>query len=99
MRAILSLLFGLALTLVFVVPAQAYAPDVFSVCGLDPNGDNFLALRAGPGSSHAMLARLGPGTVVMDWERRGNWYRVSVGDVNGTEGWVYAAYLCLIEDH
>ncbi|MCA0921126.1 SH3 domain-containing protein [Pseudooceanicola nanhaiensis] len=89
----------LAAALLLATPVQAYAPDVFAVCHLNPNGDNFLALRSGPGSSHPMRAKLGPGTKVWDWERRGKWYRVSVGGVNGPEGWVYADYLCLIEDH
>ena len=89
----------LALTFSNPMTARAYAPDIFQVCGLDPIGDNFLALRAGPGASYRLLERLGPGTVVMDWERRGAWFRVSVGDLNGREGWVYASYLCLIEDH
>jgi len=97
MRMFLLLLTALAFTA--PMKAQAYAPDVFEVCGLDPSGDNFLALRTGPGSNYQMLERLGPGTVVMDWERRGKWFRVSIGDVNGREGWVYASYLCLIEDH
>ncbi|ETX13536.1 hypothetical protein OCH239_09665 [Roseivivax halodurans JCM 10272] len=97
---LLSTLFICATAALFVPQtAQAYAPDVFVVCGLDPDGDNFLAMRAGPGSDYRMLERLGPGTVVMDWERRGSWFRVSVGDVNGREGWVYSAYLCMIEDH
>lgn len=97
MRMFFILLTALAFTAPMTV--QAYAPDVFRVCGLNRNRDNFLALRAGPGSNYQMLERLGPGTVVMDWERRGKWFRVSIGDVNGREGWVYASYLCLIEDH
>lgn len=79
--------------------ASAYSADVFAVCKLNPKGDNFLALRAGPGSKHKMLAKLTTGTKVMDWDRLGKWYKVSVGGPNGREGWVYADYLCLIEDH
>ncbi|MEI4235374.1 hypothetical protein V8324_21335, partial [Roseovarius sp. D22-M7] len=60
MRMFFILLTALALTAPITV--QAYAPDVFKVCGLNPNGDNFLALRAGPGSNYQMLERLGPGT-------------------------------------
>lgn len=78
---------------------DAYSASLFAVCGLDPNGDNYLALRTGPGSGHAKLQELGPGTKVWDWERRGNWYRVTVDTVNGREGWVYAGYLCLLEGH
>lgn len=97
MRLVLA--FVAVAMLMSAVQAYAYSADVFKVCRLDPNGDNFLALRAGPGSSHKMIAKLGPGTVVMDWDRKGKWYLVTVGDVNGMEGWVYANYLCLIEDH
>ena len=101
MRLLSTAVFAFAsiVSLTAAMPAQAYSADVFRVCRLDPNGDNFLALRSGPGSNYRMLDRLGPGTIVMDWERRGRWFRVSVGSVNGREGWVYSSYLCLVEDH
>lgn len=99
MRSFQTLLVASALLIAGHSVASAYSSDVFAVCRLNPNGDNFLALRSGPGSSHKMLARLKPGTRVMDWERRGKWFKVTVGDPNGREGWVYADYLCLKEDH
>lgn len=86
MRRFSGAVCALVLGLSVAGEARAYAADVFEVCRLDPNGDNFLALRSGPGASYTMLARLGPGTIVMDWERRGNWFRVSVGGPNGGPG-------------
>lgn len=80
-------------------PSFAYAPDVFEVCGLNPKGDNFLALREGPGPSYRMLLKLEPRTVVVDWDRKGDWYLVTDAEATRFEGWVYAKYLCLIEDH
>lgn len=42
------------------------------VAGLDPNGDNFLALRTGPGTSFRTIRRMGPDTILDVLERRGS---------------------------
>jgi hypothetical protein len=46
------------------------------VVGLDPAGDNFLAVRAGPGSKNAELDRLGPKRLVTVCDERGRWLSV-----------------------
>lgn len=81
--------------------SRAVTYDVYAVCRLNPQGDNFLALRSGPSSSSAMLAKLGPGTEVYeDWEigRRGKWMPVFVEGWQ-LKGWVFTDYVCQISDH
>ena len=46
------------------------------VIGLDPAGDNFLAVRSGPGSRNAELDRLGPKRFVTVCDQRGDWLGV-----------------------
>jgi hypothetical protein len=90
-----------ALLALLTSAAQAVSYDVYRVCGLDPNGDNFLALRSGPSSNSAMIAKLGPGTELHgNWfpERDGNWMQVYAEDWT-LEGWVFVRYTCLISDH
>lgn len=79
-------LFALMLLLTIACPALA---DY--VGGLDPNGDNYLSLRSGPGSKHDEIRRMGPDTVVTIIERRGGWRRVQLED--GTEGWAFGTYI------
>lgn len=61
------------------------------VGGLDPAGDNFLALRTGPGSGYAMILPMGPGTFVTVLRRNGKWLLVELED--GTRGWAYGSYI------
>lgn len=79
------------------------------VIGLDPAGDNFLAVRTGPGVSHAQADRLPPSATVHVCEERGNWRGIvyPAGDCGVAtpiavrqaydgpckSGWVYGAYL------
>lgn len=51
-------------------------PSLGQVVGLDPAGDNFLAVRAGPGSKSAELDRLGPQRLVTVCDERGRWLGV-----------------------
>lgn len=46
------------------------------VQGLDPQGDGFLAVRAGPGSGYAMLDKVHNGYIVNLCDERGNWLGV-----------------------
>lgn len=69
-----------------VLPARA---DY--VGGLDPAGDNFLALRTGPGSGYPMILPMGPGTFVTVLRRNGKWLFVELED--GTRGWAYRSYV------
>lgn len=61
------------------------------VGGLDPAGDNFLALRTGPGSGYPMILPMGPGTFVNVLRRNGKWLFVELED--GTRGWAYRSYI------
>ena len=83
--------------------AHAYSGDGYQVCRLDPQGDNFLALRAGPGSGHAMIMRLPPGTVVEERgsPTNGKWLPVVVEHTpqqtflrDLPSGYVFGDYLC-----
>ncbi len=67
------------------------------VQGLDPNGDGFLALRAGPGSDHAQIGSLRNGDAAyLMAPPRGNWLYVENGAIDGREarfsGWIYDAW-------
>jgi hypothetical protein len=46
------------------------------VTGLDPYGDNFLSLRAGPGGGGTEILRLDTGAEVIICDERGSWYGV-----------------------
>ncbi|HEX4767031.1 MAG TPA: caspase family protein [Lichenihabitans sp.] len=63
----------------------------YVVGGLDPNGDNFLALRTAPNGSAAMLRQLPPGARLSVGERSGGWLHVATED--GENGWVSGRYV------
>jgi hypothetical protein len=60
------------------------------VRGLDPNGDNFLAVRTGPGTGFQEIDRIFTGDKVAICSSKGKWYRVKYG---GGSGWVYGRYV------
>ncbi len=61
------------------------------VVGLDPNGDNFLSVRTGPGSGFNEITRLYTGNEVSICSRSGKWLRVIYGA--GAKGWVFGRYV------
>ncbi len=63
----------------------------YVVGGLDPNGDNFLALRTAPNGSAAMLRQLPPGTRLDAGGKSGAWLHVRTED--GDDGWVSSRYV------
>ncbi|MEP2580872.1 MAG: caspase family protein [Roseibium sp.] len=65
--------------------AQAY------VTGLNPQGDNYLSLRTGPGSRYREIARLGPNTPLTIVGRQRSWLNVAIAD--GRIGWAYSKYI------
>ncbi len=69
------------------ITARSYA----YVTGLDPNGDNFLALRTAPGTDGQRIATMGPDTLLQILERRGDWRRVALLD--GTSGWAHGNWI------
>lgn len=88
-----------------VPPAVAVAPEPSSaparvpppaegyhyVTGLDPNGDNFLALRTGTAADAVRIATMGPDTLLKVIESRGDWRRVVLLD--GTTGWAHGRWI------
>lgn len=68
-------------------PARSYA----YVTGLDPKGDNFLALRTSPTSTGVRIATLGPDTLLDVLESQGDWRRVALLD--GTTGWAHGNWI------
>lgn len=54
-------------------------PVVGEVRGLNPRGDNFLAVRAGPGARHRMLDKLHTRQLVFVCEERGGWLGIVYG--------------------
>ncbi|MHB1101399.1 MAG: SH3 domain-containing protein [Devosia sp.] len=79
----------LAMVLLLALGASAARADY--VTGLNPRGDNFLALRTGPGTSYRIVRHMGPDTVVTVLQRRGDWLRVRLEE--GTEGWAFGEYI------
>lgn len=85
--------------------ADAYSGEDYVVCNLDPNGDNFLALRSCGSSKCQMLGKLGPGTFLLttDPYSENGWRSVIVKDglddesYSGPNGWVYDKYICRIQ--
>ena len=85
--------------------ADAYSGEDYVVCNLDPNGDNFLALRSCGSSKCEMLQKLGPGTflLTMDPDSENGWRAVIVKtslddeSYSGPNGWVYDKYICRIQ--
>lgn len=80
-------------------PAFGVSADIHVVCKLDPNGDNFLALRERPDTRSRMVMKLPPGVRLEEWGRSGAWMEVDVLIDGRPSGYVYAAYTCLVEDH
>jgi hypothetical protein len=90
----LRLLLSAALTVVAGWPALAQVQqEAFSYpVGLDPYGDNFLALRSLPsGTQGVRLARLGPDTLFTELGRQGGWVNIQLP--SGQTGWVSARYV------
>ncbi len=62
------------------------------VSGLDPNGDNYLSFRTGPGGRpYAEIDRLGPNTPAIVIGESGKWRKLRLLD--GRVGWAHSAYL------
>ena len=53
-------------------------------------GKGFLAVRARPNSSSRMVGQLFNGDTVEIFDRRGNWYRVAMG---GIDGWASTKWM------
>ncbi len=74
------------------VAKPAVVMDSFHyVTGLDPKGDNFLALRAGTSGDAARIATLGPNTLLKVTETSGDWKKVVLSD--GVTGWAHGKWI------
>ena len=98
-------MFTLAAALATAGAAYAYSGEQYVTCKLDPNGDNFLALRTCGSSSCEMIRKLGPDTFVITmepYETKG-WREVIVQQgsqdwsYSGVKGWVYGKYICKVD--
>lgn len=73
------------------VAATKSVGSYYYLHGLDPNGDNWLALRPEPNMASPRSAKLGPETLLIsDGTRVGQWLKVETLD--GRKGWVAARF-------
>lgn len=57
-----------------------------AVTGLDPKGDNFLAVRTGPSTDYAQIDSLHSGDEVHLCDQQGNWYGILYQSGGGGAG-------------
>lgn len=82
----------------------AYSGEHYVVCKLNPNGDNFLALRTCGSTKCAMTHKLPPGTFLISLEpyAEKHWHEMIVlkglqdESYSGPSGWVYDKYICAV---
>jgi len=82
----------------------AYSGENYVVCKLNPNGDNFLALRTCGSTKCTMTHKLPPNTFLLSMEPyvENHWREVIVltglqdDSFSGPSGWVYDKYICEI---
>jgi hypothetical protein len=61
------------------------------VTGLDPQGDNWLALKSAPNINAPRLAKMGPDTLLTVIGQQGSWLHVRLR--GGSEGWAASRYV------
>jgi hypothetical protein len=71
-------------------PQQAGGPWHY-VTGLDPKGDNFLALKVAPDVRAERIAKMGPDTPLKILNAQGDWRQVQLKD--GRTGWAHSRYI------
>ena len=79
-----------------LLPAPAQAQSYHYIVGLNPRGDNFLALRSEPDGNGYRIAKLGPETLLFPTgARAGRWLQVEVVNTAhaGLYGWVFDRYV------
>jgi hypothetical protein len=72
-------------------PETPPAEPFHYVTGLDPAGDNFLALRSSTGPDGVRIATMGPGTLLKIVGSSGPWKQVVLRD--GTQGWAHGNWI------
>jgi hypothetical protein len=99
------------------VPVMEHAEGDLDTCGLgevtglNPAGDNFLAVRTGPGSKYKMIDKLHTGDRVWMFDYKGEWIGVVYGSDSiecspirkdrpyagpGRKGWVHKKFVRLL---
>ncbi len=75
------------------VPVKVGGEAEYDACGsvgavyrLNPNGDNFLAVRSGPGSAHVMIDKLHSNDQVFLCDQNGAWFGIVYGPNNAECG-------------
>lgn len=63
-----------------------------TVTGLDPNGDGFLSVRAGPGTQFRKIDELYNGITVRPCAKQGSWWGVYYSQPR-RKGWVHGNWL------
>ena len=90
-------IFTISLSLAFFsagpqASAQVHRESFSHPVGLDPQGDNWVALRTLPsGTEGTRVARLGPDTLFTELGRQGAWVRVRL--LSGEVGWIFGRYV------
>lgn len=80
-----------------VVPEQPPVESFHYVSGLDPQGDNWLALRSHPSVQRgALLMKMPPDTLLTIVDREGTWLRVRLR--TGETGWAHAGYIACCKE-
>ena len=95
---------ALALSFAATGMAFAYSGEIYATCGLNPQDDNFLALRICGSTNCAMTHKLGPGVFMLSFEPYGTngWRKVAIlnspdeMDLAGPSGWVFERYICRV---
>jgi len=103
-KSLTKIALGILTSILLTAYAFAYSGEHYVVCNLNPQGDNFLALRSCGSSSCRMKMKLGPGTALltMDPDAENGWRDVIVlrslqdQSVSGPMGWVYSKYICKV---
>jgi len=97
-------LWALALCLT-AEPALSYSGEVFRVCGLSPDGDDYLSLRECGDQACDEIMRLGPGVFMWTLEPSafGGWRKVvpmrtnaDMFTANPDVGYVYTGHICKV---
>lgn len=71
---------------------ETTASTGYRVCNLDPNGENFLSLKAEANGSSARILKMTDGTTLTLLDKNGEWYQVQM--TNGKTGWANSKWLC-----
>lgn len=94
--ATVATLFALAVVCLLPIAGAVAQSGYHYIVGLNPRGDNFLALRSEPSGRGDRIAELGPETLLAaTGARAGRWLEVEVVNTvhAGSIGWVFDQYV------